>query len=684
MSTILSVGLVSEGIMEGNVIFNFENQPEFLGKALLYLDEERNNHLNTKLWIVSGSQGGGITFGGLKPTNFSLMKPLDKESISSITNIPTQQPGINMTGLATGMVLAGPIGAAIGAAKGSAPIYLFNIQWKDGNQSTIKVFNNAIYQQLIVLGERIKNDIMNRTNIDKNPDQTCTVVNTENQISSDETIENDNSVVDVSLLEKLRKQAKIAESRVGHTVCQTIGIDEYGKAFSNYRNTASTYKDSYLYWNNIKSMTRTHKIIAITEDGDIKISGGLDPLLKEELHLTNLGEIEEILLVDGSAIIGKTKDGKSVLKKFITSSVDRENGYFEKDYESKFNSEVVHWGELNSLQRVSLGYEPNLHSIEGLIGITKEGKVVATSNMQESMFEFWNDISEWEDIVSIVVTEKGKGVIGLTKQGNIITAGEFDSYTFEDTVATWKNIVQIYTGRHILGGGNFIVALRANGTCYLESFSSARNYIYSELNGMRNIAGIVMNYPKMIVIGKDGILKILLDASKNWDEQYHERLPEGARLFNDIDEFCNKREYEDYLKVAREKFDTDVELIKAEVKEGFDSLREEIYKEISEKTKNEEEKLIDLNNQIRQGQEELTKLGLFKKKQKEDINLKISNLEKEIEIVNASINKVKSEYAPNLLELDNNERKEAMKRISEFKKESGPMSFGDFLKNNNM
>lgn len=237
----------------------------------------------------------------------------------------------------------------------------------------------------------------------------------------------------------------------------------------------------------------------------------------------------------------------SDLRKLTVSSCARENSYLTYTIVAGLHNDgtvistVISAHDANKFPKIS---KPDVYpsfqwtniidiavTRDAIIGLCKDGTVVATTAELQERLDSWNNISR------IIVSEKTDhepAIFGITKEGTVRSAGPFSTDSWQDIidissgagfvlglqadgqvvgigdypleVLSWSDIIALSVGKHRVAG------LKANGTVlstieeikFFWGYSGTdycSNYTYEDkVSGWNNISDIVCT-PRDIILG---------------------------------------------------------------------------------------------------------------------------------------------------------------------------------------
>lgn len=183
-----------------------------------------------------------------------------------------------------------------------------------------------------------------------------------------------------------------------------------------------------------------------------------------------------------------------------------------------------------------------------IIGLKNDGTVIAAADDgYELLPDFINDISKWEDIVSICAEQENGAVAGLKSNGTVVVVDSIGEGLALDT-SYLENVVQIDLG-FIDGYGSYICALKEDGTVEIvipdftefydskeeidEAIKIANDFL--NVSEWKNIKSIYCDGSYVFGITKSGKLQITLNS--NLIEQYYMR-PQLNLYINDKEQLA--------------------------------------------------------------------------------------------------------------------------------------------------
>lgn len=126
--TIYRVGFVTDGAHKGRNIY----------KA------DENSFI-----IVGNDENGKIIIRTIfATTGYNTLKEISKATVDHYEEVGASKTGADAGAVATGLLMAGPVGALIGAAASRSESYDLAVYFKDGTKSLIRLTNSVSYQEM--------------------------------------------------------------------------------------------------------------------------------------------------------------------------------------------------------------------------------------------------------------------------------------------------------------------------------------------------------------------------------------------------------------------------------------------------------------------------------------------------------------------------------------------------------
>lgn len=183
-----------------------------------------------------------------------------------------------------------------------------------------------------------------------------------------------------------------------------------------------------------------------------------------------------------------------------------------------------------------------------IVGLKNDGTVIAADSDGEAVWtNFENDISKWENIVSICAEKEYGAVAGLKSNGTVVIADTIGEGLALDT-SYLENVVQIDLG-FIDGYGSYICALKEDGTVEIvipdftefydskeeidEAIKIANDFL--NVSEWKNIKSIYCDGSYVFGITKSGKLQMTLNSKLI--EQYYMR-PQLNLYINDKEQLA--------------------------------------------------------------------------------------------------------------------------------------------------
>ena len=520
-------------------------------------------------------------------------------------------------------------------------------------------------------------------------------------------------------LASVRKKADLAESRVIADLSITLGLRENGevvgtKVIDDEYNIFNNGKDKATGWKNMKAIyspVADSHIIGLKNDGSVIVTRDRNGLLDGEDYevrgsvISQWKNIKEMRMSLTGTVIGIKKDGTvlacdtkshiEMIGKTDTSQLQnisgmvctwprnifrKQDGTLAVAEEPPIPNIYFPWEEISSWTGIVSICKANTR----WIGIKEDGTLVATKYHgkgspdlpEEESYDYWNEIRDWFGIV--MMENVGDRIIGLTEYGDVLSTKVIVPKNHEDVidipwenVLCWKEVAKLYVG--YVGG--IAAALLKDGEIVYTNYHGDREYYFGQdkLGKVSDAAGLILGFNRTVIIKKDGTL---ISVGENGQGQGN---VSGIRLFENIDTFSlnfehqkllsEKRDaYNSYVEELNLKIEKELEIKTLPIKERYGNKKQPILNEIDQIINDNNKKKSGLEEKKRELERELSKLGLFKGKEKAEIKNQIAEVDSEIQEIESE-HSVRQKFQPELSALQQQENEEIQQVENEVRSE---------------